>query len=141
MRLCQLQRDKRKQASFFVVFYFLFTFSSLSLGSQSEEVQSYLHTRLIFAASVLETPLHVFLFRHLTHALRKTFPSPHLNGEVPSPHLLLLLLSLFPSSFERSSAPPLLSEPCSPHQSSEISFFRPGCLNCYERGAEGAQQQ
>lgn len=82
------------------------------------------------AASVLKRLQCVFSFTHLTHTLKKTFTSSHLNGGVQQIHH-----SLSPPP------PPFWMFPFSSNQSAIIHFFCPGCFSCCGKGAEGAKQQ
>lgn len=125
-----LKETNTSKPAFFVVFYFLFTFSSFSpsvflcwRGSElfaiwpfKECFKKSFACDLVYAPDIYTT---------------KTFPSSHLNGGMDS-SFLLPVFSSSPLYF-----PPLLcvwGELRSPHQSPKIPFFCPGC---YEKGAEG----
>lgn len=133
-----VEEDKSQVGLFlFIVTFFIYNFSpfppdSLFFLWRGFKVICSLVWSFLRGDVFKKSPFACFL----VYSPKHTFPSSHLNRFIST---LLLLPSLFPSSSERSSAPRRTI--VFPHQSSKISFFCPGSLSSYEKGAEGAQQQ
>lgn len=122
-RCSLVEGDKHKRASFFMLSFILYFILQLS--------------SVFFRALLVSVFQILCLFSCLrTWQPQKVFRSSHLNGGT-------FHLSVFSSSSLYS--PPLLSvpslhmEPRSPHQSTEIPFFCPGCFSCSERRCRGSR--